>query len=145
MSPPERVYIALGSNLGKREQYLAAAREALGKIPLTRMIAESAIEETPPQPGSPPQPNYLNQMVLVETGLDPQRFLAALRKIEDANDRVRGEKWGPRTLDLDIVRFGTRRLRDPDLIVPHPQLATREWWQREIEELDAKAPKQKDG
>jgi 2-amino-4-hydroxy-6-hydroxymethyldihydropteridine diphosphokinase len=103
------------------------------------VLAASAIEETDPV-GPPDQERYLNQMVLVETSLDPGRFLKLLHKIEDENGRTRGERWGPRTLDLDIVRFGTRRLRDPDLRIPHPELPNRDWWQREIEELDSLAP-----
>jgi 2-amino-4-hydroxy-6-hydroxymethyldihydropteridine diphosphokinase len=83
-------------------------------------------------------------MILVETALDPGRFLKALHKIEDENGRVREERWGPRTLDLDVVRFGTRRLRDPDIIIPHPELPNREWWSREMEELDRLAPPKKD-
>jgi 2-amino-4-hydroxy-6-hydroxymethyldihydropteridine diphosphokinase len=140
MNLRERVYVALGSNMGDRDAYLAKAREALAKLPLTTVLAESKIEETEPV-GPIPQEKYLNQMILVETGLDPGRFLKLLHKIEDENGRVRAERWGPRTLDLDIVRYGTRRLRDPDLRIPHPELPNRDWWQREMEEVDALAPK----
>lgn len=139
MNPRERVYVALGSNLGDREALLGRARDALGRIPLTRLLAVSSIEETEPV-GPPGQGRYLNQMALLDTTLDPGRFLKALQKIEDENGRVRGERWGPRTLDLDIVRYGTRRLRDPDLKVPHPEMFNREWWQRQMEELDRLAP-----
>jgi len=139
MNPRERVYVALGSNLGARGQYLERARAALGKLPLTTMLAASAIEETPPL-GPDGQGPYLNQMVLLETALDPGRFLKLLRGIEDENGRVRAERWGARTLDLDIVRFGNRRLREADLRLPHPELANRDWWQREIEELDGLVP-----
>jgi 2-amino-4-hydroxy-6-hydroxymethyldihydropteridine diphosphokinase len=131
----ERVFIALGSNLGPREEHLARAVEAIRKIPLTRMLAASKIEETAPL-GGMDQPLYLNQMIVVATGLDPSRFLKALQKIEEAAGRVRTTRWAPRTLDLDIVRFGTRRLRDADLIVPHPELPHRGFWQREIGELE---------
>ena len=143
MSPPERVYVALGSNVGDRAGYLGRARSALAKIPLTRLVAETEMEETEPV-GGPVQEPFLNQMILLETGLDPERFLKALQKIEDDCGRVRTEKWGPRTLDLDIVKFGTRRLRDPDLKIPHPELANREWWQREVAELDGKGRETKD-
>lgn len=143
MNPRERVYVALGSNQGDRHDYLARAREALGKIPLTTVLGVSSLEETDPV-GPEGQGRYLNQMVLVETSLDPGRFLKMLHKIEDENGRVRTERWGPRTLDLDIVRFGTRRLRDPDIRIPHAELPNREWWQREIEELDALVPIKKD-
>jgi 2-amino-4-hydroxy-6-hydroxymethyldihydropteridine diphosphokinase len=131
----ERVFIALGSNLGPRKEHLARAVDAIGKIPLTRVLAASAVEETEPL-GGMDQPRYLNQMIVAATGLDPSRFLKSLQKIEEAAGRVRGERWAPRTLDLDIVRFGTRRLRDADLIVPHPELPNRDFWQREIGELE---------
>lgn len=144
MNPRERVYIALGSNLGDREAILARAREALAKLPLTTVLAASAIEETAAVGGPAGQGPYLNQMVVADTTLDPGRFLKLLHKIEDENGRVRAERWGPRTLDLDIVRFGTRRLRDPDLKIPHPELPNRDWWQREIEELDRLAPQKRD-
>lgn len=143
MNPRERVYIALGSNQGDREAYLARAREALAKLPLTTLLASSSIEETEPV-GPPGQAAYLNQMLVLETTLDPGRFLKLLHKIEDENGRVRGERWGPRTLDLDIVRFGTRRLRDPDLKLPHPEFPNRDWWQRELEELDRLSPPRRD-
>jgi 2-amino-4-hydroxy-6-hydroxymethyldihydropteridine diphosphokinase len=140
MNLRERVYVALGSNMGDRDAYLAKAREALAKLPLTTVLAESKVEETEPV-GPVPQGKFLNQMILVETGLDPGRFLKLLHKIEDENGRTREERWGPRTLDLDIVRYGTRRLRDPDLRIPHPELSNRDWWQREMDEVDQLAPK----
>ncbi len=143
MNPRERVYIALGSNLGDREAYLARAREALARLPLTTILAVSTIEETDPV-GLPEQGRYLNQMVLAETALDPGRFLKQLHRIEDENGRERAGRWGPRTLDLDIVRFGTRRLRDPDLRLPHAELPHRDWWHREIEEVDRLAPPRKE-
>jgi len=139
VNPRERVYVAIGSNLGDREAMLARAREGLGRIPLTRILAVSSIEETEPV-GPEGQGRYLNQMVLLDTTLDPGRFLKALQKLEDENGRTRGERWGPRTLDLDIVRYGTRRLRDPDLKLPHPEMLNRDWWQREMDELDRLAP-----
>ena len=130
----ERVFIALGSNLGDRKKHLETAIEAVARIPLTKVIAASKIEETLPL-GGMTQPKYLNQMIVASTGLDPSRFLKALHKIEEAAGRVRGERWAPRTLDLDIVRFGTRRLREADLILPHPELPNRDFWHRELEEL----------
>jgi 2-amino-4-hydroxy-6-hydroxymethyldihydropteridine diphosphokinase len=132
----EPVYIALGSNLGDRGAHLAAARTALGALPGTRVLAASAIEETAPL-GDKPQPAYLNQMVLVETSLDPHALLEACHAIEDAQGRVRAEHWGSRTIDLDIVRFGARRVSEPDLIIPHPGLAHRDFWRREMAELEA--------
>ena len=136
MAARERAYIALGSNLGDRAGHLAAARAALAALPRTRLLAESAVEETAPL-GDMDQPPYLNQMVLIETALQPRALLAACQAIERSRGRVRGERWGPRTLDLDIVRYGHRRIADPDLIIPHPGLSRRDFWTRELAELEA--------
>ena len=136
MTAGERAYVALGSNLGDRAGHLAAARAALAALPRTRVVAESRVEETAPL-GGMQQPAYLNQMVLLETGLAPRALLAACQAIERSRGRVRGERWGPRTLDLDIVRYGHRRIADPDLIIPHPELSHRDFWIRELAELEA--------
>jgi 2-amino-4-hydroxy-6-hydroxymethyldihydropteridine diphosphokinase len=136
MAARERAYVALGSNLGDRAGHLAAARAALAALPRTRLVAESRVEETAPL-GGMEQPAYLNQMVLLETALAPRALLAACQAIERSRGRVRGEHWGVRTLDLDIVRYGHRRIADPDLIIPHPELSNRDFWIRELAELEA--------
>jgi 2-amino-4-hydroxy-6-hydroxymethyldihydropteridine diphosphokinase len=82
------------------------------------------------------QPPYLNQMVLLETALEPRALLQALQSIERGEGRRRAERWGSRTLDLDIVRFGDRRVAETDLIIPHPELPNRDFWQRELAELE---------
>ena len=130
----EPVYVALGSNLGDREAHLRAAREALTSLPATSLIAASSIEETAPL-GGMQQPPYLNQMVLLETGLEPPALLRALQDVERKAGRERVQRWGPRTLDLDIVQFGDRRVTEPDLIIPHPELSNRDFWCRELAEL----------
>ena len=127
-------YIALGSNLGDRDQLLAQARSALAALPRSRVVAESSIEETAPV-SDVPQGAYLNQMVALETGLSPRELLAELQRIENEAGRVRTVHWGPRTLDLDIVRFGDQQVGEPDLVIPHPQLSHRDWWRRELAEL----------
>jgi 2-amino-4-hydroxy-6-hydroxymethyldihydropteridine diphosphokinase len=127
-------YIALGSNLGDRGGHLARARAALAAMPDSRVIAESSIEETDPL-GPIPQSKYLNQMVAVETALDPRALLAHLQAIESGEGRVRRERWGPRTLDLDIVCFDRQSIDEPDLHVPHTELPRRSFWQRELDEL----------
>jgi len=121
--------------MGDREAHLAHARARLSALPDTRLIAASRVEETAPL-GPVAQGPYLNQMVLLETGLAPAELLAQCRAIEAERGRVRRERWGPRTLDLDIVRYGARIVREPDLMIPHPELANRDFWQREIAELD---------
>lgn len=127
-------YIALGSNLGDRDALLARAREALAALPGSRLIACSAIEETAAI-GPEAQAPYLNQMVALETPLAPRDLLAALHRIERDAGRERRVRWGPRTLDLDIVRFARQEVALPELIVPHPELANRDFWQRELAEL----------
>ena len=133
---PSRVYVALGSNLGDRAGYLAAARSALGSLPGTRLVAASSIEETEPL-GDMDQPPYLNQMLLLETTMAPRDLMHTGQAIEEANGRVRLAHWGSRTLDIDIVRYGDLSLAEPDLVLPHPGLALREFWQREIAELES--------
>jgi 2-amino-4-hydroxy-6-hydroxymethyldihydropteridine diphosphokinase len=132
---PERVFVALGSNLGDRAAHLQAGREALGALPGTRLLAASAIEETVPLAGMD-QPPYLNQMVMLETDLEPRALHQACQTIERREGRQRTERWGARTLDLDIVRFGNRQVKESDLIIPHPELPNRDFWRRELAELN---------
>jgi 2-amino-4-hydroxy-6-hydroxymethyldihydropteridine diphosphokinase len=134
MTNRELAFVALGSNLGDRADYLAQARRAMAALPGTRIVAESEVEETAPI-GPVGQGPYLNQMVALETGLTPHELLSQLQAIEHAAGRVRTQRWGPRTLDLDIVQFGDRTIRDPDLVVPHPELPHRDFWQRELSQL----------
>jgi 2-amino-4-hydroxy-6-hydroxymethyldihydropteridine diphosphokinase len=131
---PEPVYVALGSNLGDRSAHLRAGCEGLAALPGTALLAASAIEETAPLAGME-QPPYLNQMVLLTTSLEPRVLLEACQAIEQREGRQRAERWGPRTLDLDIVRYGERRVEERDLIIPHPELPNRDFWQRELAEL----------
>ncbi len=130
----ERAAVALGSNLGDRAAILARARDAVARLPGTRILAASAVEETAPL-GPVPQGPYLNQMLLVETDLAPRDLLVALLDIERREGRVRRERWGPRTLDCDVVLYGERRIEEADLVVPHPELPNREFWQRELREV----------
>jgi 2-amino-4-hydroxy-6-hydroxymethyldihydropteridine diphosphokinase len=132
---PERVYVALGSNLGDRDAHLAMARERLAALPHTRLVATSRVEETAPI-GPIAQGRFLNQMVLIETTLEPEDLLTHCLAIERDAGRVRRERWGPRTLDLDIVRFGHREVVTPGLTIPHPELPQRPFWQRELAELE---------
>lgn len=127
--------MALGSNVGDREAHLAHARARLAALPGTRLAATSSVEETAPL-GPVSQGPYLNQMVLLETELTPAEVLHHLQTIENERGRTRSIRWGPRTLDLDIVRFGDRELQEPELILPHPELPYRDFWLREIAELD---------
>lgn len=130
----EWVFVALGSNLGDRAAHLALGRQRLAALPGTRLVAASAIEETAPL-GPVPQGNYLNQMVLLRTDLAPRELLAQCAAIEREAGREPSARWGPRTLDLDIVRYDEREIHEADLVVPHPELPQRAFWQRELAEL----------
>jgi len=128
---PDVAYVALGSNVGDRSGHLAAARAAIRELPGSRVIAESPEEETTPL-GFVDQPPFLNQMIALETTLEPLALLDALQSIEQSRGRMRDLHWGPRTLDLDIVLFDRQTVNHPRLRVPHPQLAHRAFWQREL-------------
>jgi 2-amino-4-hydroxy-6-hydroxymethyldihydropteridine diphosphokinase len=96
------------------------------------------VEETAPL-GGRDQPAYLNQMLLLETVLPPPVLLDACRAIENAAGRVRRERWGSRILDIDIVRYGDLVVDEPGLTIPHPGLKDRDFWQREIQEIEQRA------
>ena len=98
-------------------------------------MGETSVDETEPL-GGLDQPPYLNQMLAVETTLEPHALLGHLHRIEQDAGRERTATWSSRTLDLDIVRFDDRTLNTPTLTIPHPGLADRTFWQREVEELD---------
>jgi len=130
----EVVYIALGSNLGDRDAILAQARRAIGEIDGVRLLAETKVEETEPI-GPVEQGIFLNQMVSVASDLSPRALLTALQGIETAAGRVRDVRWGPRTLDLDIVLIDGVEHSDDTLTVPHPELPNRDFWLRQLAEL----------
>jgi 2-amino-4-hydroxy-6-hydroxymethyldihydropteridine diphosphokinase len=119
-----RAYLALGSNLGDRAARLQGAVDALTTADEVHVTAVSRVYETAPV-GGPPQDAYLNAVVAIDTDLDPHALLALAQQIERDARRVRTERWGPRTLDVDVLLFGDLALDDPDLIVPHPRM-----WER---------------
>jgi 2-amino-4-hydroxy-6-hydroxymethyldihydropteridine diphosphokinase len=127
-------YIALGSNLGQREVFLAQARRAIAALTGTRVLGQTDAEETAPI-GPVAQGPFLNQMIAIETELSPQDLLVELQRIEANAGRVRNARWGPRTLDLDIVLFEKQTVREPGLTVPHPELSNRDFWLRELSAL----------
>ena len=130
-----RAYVALGSNLGDRVAQLAFARRSLAALPHTAICGESSVEETAPL-GGRDQPPYLNQMIALDTRLPPEELLAACQRIEAEAGRTRRERWESRILDLDLVRYGELRRHDAGLTLPHPGLADRAFWQRELAELE---------
>ena len=124
MAASVAAYVALGSNLGDRRAHLAAAFAALGALPGTAVDAVSALYETAPV-GPPGQQDYLNAVVRLRTGIPPHALLEALLEIERGRGRVRAERWGPRTLDLDLLLHGDTLLRDARLVLPHPAMLGR--------------------
>ena len=118
------VYLSLGSNLGNREALLREAVRRLAALPETRLLAESAIYETPPW-GKTDQPPFLNMAVALDTRLSPETLLTATQQIEDALGRQRTEKWGPRTLDIDLLVVEGETRQTAELTLPHPYLTAR--------------------
>ncbi|MEW2251982.1 2-amino-4-hydroxy-6-hydroxymethyldihydropteridine diphosphokinase [Streptomyces sp. NPDC058733] len=119
---PKRAVIALGANLGNRLETLQGAIDALEDTPGVRVKAVSPVYETEPwgvDPGS--QPSYFNAVVLVKTTLPPSSLLERAHAVEEAFHRVRDERWGPRTLDVDIVAYAGVVSDDPQLTLPHPR------------------------
>lgn len=116
--------LALGSNLGESRDTLSAAVADLADHPEMRLAAVSPVVRTKPV-GGPDQPDYLNLVVAVETGLDPHALLAHCQAVEARHHREREVRWGPRTLDVDIITYGDLQLDEPDLTIPHPRAAGR--------------------
>jgi 2-amino-4-hydroxy-6-hydroxymethyldihydropteridine diphosphokinase len=114
------VVLALGSNLGERQDILQGAVDAIVGLPEVRLTAVSPVYETVPV-GGPAQPDYLNAVVLAATALPARALLDQLHEIEAAFDRVRLVRWGPRTLDIDIIVFDEQRSDNPELTLPHPR------------------------
>lgn len=127
-------YIALGSNLGQREVFLAQAVREIAALANTRVLGQTEAEETAPI-GPVAQGPFLNQMIAIETELSPRELLEELQRIEADAGRVRAERWGPRTLDLDIVLYEGQSIAEPGLTVPHPELINRDFWLRELTAL----------
>lgn len=118
-------YIAIGSNLASPLEQVNAAVQALSDIPQSRLVAVSAFYRTPPL-GPPDQPDYLNAAVVLETSLDAETLLDNTQRIELQQGRQRkAERWGPRTLDLDIMLFGDNVINTERLTVPHYDMKNR--------------------
>ncbi len=119
-----RAYIGLGSNLGEREATIRTALAAIADLPDTDLVRVSSLYDTEPV-GEMDQPNFLNAVALVDTELDPHQLLWNLMLVEKRLGRVRTQRWGPRTLDLDLLLYGDEIIEDPDLRVPHPEIIRR--------------------
>jgi 2-amino-4-hydroxy-6-hydroxymethyldihydropteridine diphosphokinase len=118
-------YVGLGSNLGDPVAQLRGALAALGAMPGSRVVARSALYRNPPM-GPQNQPEYVNAVAALLTTLTAGGLLRALQQIESDCGRVRGgQRWGPRTLDLDLLLYGDLQLASDELTLPHPGLASR--------------------
>lgn len=117
------VFLCLGSNLGDREENLRAAYSAIHKT-IGKVAKKSHVYETEPW-GNKNQDPFLNQVIMINTMKDPRELMEALSKIERELGRKRSEKWGPRIIDIDILFYGKRIIRDKGLEVPHPELHQR--------------------
>lgn len=121
----ERIYIGLGSNLAEPVQQLRSALAALAALPHTQLLASSSLYASDPL-GPADQPRYVNAVAMLDSTLQPHALLDALQRIEQEQGRTRkAERWGPRTLDLDILLFGNRILDDARLQVPHYHMHAR--------------------
>jgi 2-amino-4-hydroxy-6-hydroxymethyldihydropteridine diphosphokinase len=131
-----RSHLALGSNLGDRAATLQAAVDGLAARAGVTLVATSRVYETDPV-GGPVQDDFLNAVVAVDTTLDPYSLLGIAHDLEAAAERVRSERWGPRTLDVDVLRYGDCRLDDPVLTIPHPRMFERAFVLVPLADLDA--------
>ena len=137
-----RAYVALGSNLGDREQNLRTAVDAVGRLPGTAVTAASSVYATAPVGVDAPQPDYFNAVIAIDTDLSARELLQALQAIERDAGRVRapGVRNAPRTLDLDILLYGTRTMDEDGLHVPHPRLHERAFVLVPLAEIAPDAP-----
>ena len=136
MAAARRAYLGLGSNLGDRAAHLQFGLEGLGAR-AGRVVAISPVYETQPV-GGPPQPDYLNAVVVVETALSPRELLGVAKALEAEAGRepapggsgvspgkTADRRWGPRPLDIDVLMVGDERVDEPDLVIPHPRIHQR--------------------
>src|SRR5213594_2072318 len=119
-----KAFVGLGSNLGEREALLRMALDDLARLPTTRLVKASSLYDTEPV-GEVEQPNFLNAVAQLDTELTARQLLWNLLLIERRLGRVRTQRWGPRTIDLDLLLYGDLVVDEPDLQVPHRELTQR--------------------
>ena len=119
-----RCYIGLGSNLNQPRKQLEQAIGQLKKLPQSHWVTCSTFHQTAPV-GPVKQPDFINAVAAIDTSLDPHTLLTALQAIENAQHRTRQVRWGPRTLDLDLLLYGDHVINTPTLTVPHPEMCHR--------------------
>jgi 2-amino-4-hydroxy-6-hydroxymethyldihydropteridine diphosphokinase len=128
-------YVGLGANIGAREVTLLRAVDLLAEADDVDVLAVSQLRETEPL-GVVDQPPFLNGAAQIETSLEPRALLELLLEVERTLGRVRGERWGPRTVDLDLLVYGDRTVDEPGLRVPHPRLHERRFALEPLAELE---------
>jgi 2-amino-4-hydroxy-6-hydroxymethyldihydropteridine diphosphokinase len=130
-----RVYLGLGSNLGGRLEHLQGALDGIAGAPGVTLVGVSRVYETAPV-GGPEQPDYLNAVVAVDTARSARDILQLAQQLEADARRVRDERWGPRTLDVDVLLVGDEHIDEPDLVVPHPRMTERAFVMVPLAELE---------
>jgi 2-amino-4-hydroxy-6-hydroxymethyldihydropteridine diphosphokinase len=133
-----RAYVALGANLGDRLGSLQRAVGLLDAVDGIDVVRSSRVFETAPV--GPPQPDFLNAVIEVRTSLEPRALLRACRSVERDLGRQRHERWGPRTIDVDVLTYDDRDVDEPDLRIPHPRMHERAFVLVPLGELDADPP-----
>ena len=130
-----RAWLALGSNLGDRAGYLASARAALEREGIQILTASTVLETEPV--GVTEQPAFLNQVLEVETQLQPRSLLDTVKRLESELGRSPGPRWGPREIDIDILRYQGLQVDEPGLTIPHPEIGHRPFLRRLLAEIGA--------
>ena len=130
-------YLGLGSNLGDRERYLRFALEELGRLESTRIVSTSSLYCSKAW-GKTDQPDFMNMVAEIDTGLESLPLLAECKRIEGRAGRTAGERWGPRVLDIDILLYGTELISLPNLVVPHARMLERRFVIEPLAELQPK-------
>ena len=130
-----KAFVGLGSNLGDREAMIRMALDDLANLSSTRLVRASSLYDTEPM-GEVDQPNFLNAVAQIDTELTARQLLWNLLLIEKRLGRVRTQRWGPRTIDLDLLLYGNLVVEEPDLKVPHPELTRRSFVLVPLVELD---------
>jgi len=132
-NPIHHAYLLIGGNLGDRAAQLAEAKAWIGQL-CGRVLRSSSLYETAAW-GMEDQPDFLNQVLEVETALPPRQLLVSILEVEAKMGRTRGVRYGPRTIDIDILLYGDEVLEEEDLLIPHPRLADRRFALEPLHEL----------
>lgn len=134
-SDPRRAYLGIGSNLGDRLAFLQLAVDQIAAADGVTVVGVSSVYETAPV-GGPEQPAYLNAVIAVDTTSTARELLHLAHDVEAGAGRVRTVRWGPRTIDVDVLLVGDERVDDADLVVPHPRMTERAFVLVPLTDLD---------